>query len=124
MEQRRLGDRLRVDWQVSLLPTDAQVLPLTLQPLLENAVIHGIQPLMDGGEIKVYGRREKDTVVITIANPYGPDGHVGAGQGMALINVRERLKLAFGTAASVITHQDAEQFFAVLSLPYVESPDR
>ncbi|MGD9021945.1 MAG: histidine kinase, partial [Lysobacterales bacterium] len=124
MEQRRLGDRLRVEWQVSLLPPDAMVLPLTLQPLLENAVTHGIQPLEDGGEIRVYGRREENKVVITIANPYGPGGHVSSGQGMALTNVRERLKLTFGTTASVITHQDAEQFFAVLSLPYVENPDR
>jgi two-component system sensor histidine kinase AlgZ len=123
MEQRRLGTRLRVDWQVSELPPDARILPLTLQPLLENAVAHGIQPLEDGGEVRVYGRSEKDKVVITICNPYGPDGKVHAGHGMALTNIRERLKLAFGTAASLITHQDAEQFFAVLSLPYVKSPD-
>lgn len=123
MERRRIGERLRVDWQVSELPPDARILPLSLQPLLENAVIHGIQPLVDGGEVRVYGRCEKDKVVITICNPYGPSGEVTAGHGMALINIRERLKLAFGTTASLITHQDAEQFFAVLSLPYVKSPD-
>ncbi|MCW8924774.1 MAG: histidine kinase [Xanthomonadales bacterium] len=123
MEQRRIGERLRVDWQVSELPPDARILPLSLQPLLENAVVHGIQPLVDGGEIRVYGRSEKDQVVITICNPYGPDGKVTEGHGMALINIRERLKLAFGTTASLITHQDAEQFFAILSLPYVKSPD-
>ena len=123
MERRRIGERLRVDWQVSELPPDARILPLTLQPLLENAVVHGIQPLVDGGEVRVYGRSEKDKVVITICNPYGPGGEVSAGHGMALINIRERLKLAFGTTASLVTHQDAEQFFAVLSLPYVKSPD-
>lgn len=123
MEQRRIGERLRVDLQLDELPPDALILPLTLQPLLENAVVHGIQPLVDGGEIRVYGRVEDDKVVITICNPYGPDGQVSAGHGMALINIRERLKLIFGTTASLITHQDAEQFFAVLSLPYVESTD-
>lgn len=123
MEQRRLGERLRVDWQVSELPPDARILPLSLQPLLENAVAHGIQPLEDGGEVRVYGRREKDQVVITICNPFGEDGQVNPGHGMALTNIRERLKLAFGTTASLITHQDAEQFFAVLSVPYVESSD-
>jgi len=71
MEQRRLGDRLRVNWRVSELPEGASILPLTLQPLLENAVGHGIQPRADGGEIKVYGRAEKDNVVITISNPSG-----------------------------------------------------
>jgi len=59
MEQRRLGERLQIDWQVSELPRDASVLPLTLQPLLENAVAHGIQPRTGGGKVRVYGRREE-----------------------------------------------------------------
>ncbi len=123
MERRRLGDRIRVDWQVSELPKGASVLPLTLQPLLENAVAHGIQPRTEGGEIRVYGRSEKDNIVITICNPLAPDPHDSQGHGMALANIRERLELAFGPAASLITHQDKEQFFAVLSLPYVENTD-
>jgi two-component system sensor histidine kinase AlgZ len=123
MEQRRLGDRLEIDWRVDELPAGASILPLTLQPLLENAVAHGIQPRTDGGGIRVYGRGEKDNVVITICNPLGPDGHSQQGHGMALVNIRERLELAFGPAASLITHQDDEQFFAVLSLPYVEHSD-
>jgi two-component system sensor histidine kinase AlgZ len=123
MEQRRLGDRLRIDWQVSELPKGASVLPLTLQPLLENAVAHGIQPRTDGGEVRVYGRSEKDNIVITICNPLGPAGHGSEGHGMALANIRERLELAFGPSASLITHQNDDQFFAVLSLPYVENTD-
>ena len=105
------------------LPDGAFVLPLTLQPLLENAVAHGIQPRIDGGEVRVYGRSEKDNVVITICNPLGPADHISPGNGMALINIRERLHLAFGPAASLITHQDDKQFFAVLSLPYAENTD-
>ncbi|NOR18558.1 MAG: sensor histidine kinase [Xanthomonadales bacterium] len=123
MEQRRLGDRIRISWQVDELPDGAFVLPLTLQPLLENAVAHGIQPRIDGGEVRVYGRSEKDNVVITICNPLGPADHISPGNGMALINIRERLQLAFGPAASLITHQDDKQFFAVLSLPYAENTD-
>jgi two-component system sensor histidine kinase AlgZ len=123
MEQRRLGERLCVDWQVSELPQDASVLPLTLQPLLENAVAHGIQSRADGGEIRVYGRAEKDNIVITISNPLGLDEHDNRGHGMALLNIRERLELAFGPNASLITHKNDEQFFAVLSLPYVENTD-
>ena len=123
MEQRRLGDRLRLDWQVSELPEAASVLPLILQPLLENAVAHGIQPRADGGEVKVYGRAEKDNIVITISNPLALDESDSRGHGMALANIRERLELAFGPNASLITHQNDEQFFAVLSLPYVENTD-
>jgi len=123
MEQRRLGERLLIDWQVSELPKGASVLPLTLQPLLENAVAHGIQPRIHGGEVRVYGRSEKDNIVITICNPLPQDTDQTRGSGMALANIRERLELAFGPAASLITHQDQEQFFAVLSLPYVENTD-
>ena len=123
MEQRRLGDRLCISWQVAELPSGASVLPLTLQPLLENAVAHGIQPRTDGGEIRVYGRSEKDNIVITICNPLGPIKHKSKGHGMALANIRERLELAFGPAASLITDQNDEQYFAVLSLPYVENTD-
>ena len=123
MEQRRLGDRLRVEWQVSELPEGASVLPLTLQPLLENAVAHGIQPRVEGGELRIYGRGEKDNVVITIANPVGPNEHISEGHGMALENISERLALAFGSSSSLITHQNEKQFFAVLSFPYVENTD-
>ena len=123
MEQRRLGDRLRVDWQVNELPEGALILPLTLQPLLENAVAHGIQPWPEGGELRVYGRAETDNIVITIVNPLGPDEYDKRGHGMALVNIRERMELAFGPAASLITEQNEEQFFAVLSLPYVENTD-
>jgi two-component system sensor histidine kinase AlgZ len=123
MEQHRLGDRLRIDWQVTELPEGASVLPLTLQPLLENAVAHGIQSRVEGGELRIYGRSEKDNVVITIANPVGPNEHISEGHGMALENIRERLDLAYGSSSSLITHQNEEQFFAVLSFPYVENTD-
>jgi two-component system sensor histidine kinase AlgZ len=123
MEQRRLGERLQIDWQVSELPAGATILPLTLQPLLENAITHGIQPLVDGGEVRVYGRSEKDNIVITISNPLDPDQRASTGHGMALDNIRERLDLAFGSGASLITHQSHEQFFAVLNLPYVKNTD-
>lgn len=123
MEQRRLGDRLQVDWQVSELPEGASILPLTLQPLLENAVAHGIQPRVEGGELRIFGRGEKDKVVITISNPVGPNEHISEGHGMALENIRERLDLAFGSGSSLITHQNDEQFFAVLSFPYVKNTD-
>ena len=84
---------------------------------------HGIQPLVDGGELNVYGRGEKENIVITISNPLGPDEHISEGHGMALENIRERLELAFGSTSSLITHQNDEQFFAVLTMPYVENTD-
>jgi len=123
MEKRRLGDRLEIDWRVAELPPGAAVLPLMLQPLLENAVAHGVQTLEDGGRICVYGRAEGDLIVVTISNPLAPEELDTSGHGMAMRNIRERLSLAFGARASLLTSQDAEQFFAVLSLPYVEYSD-
>lgn len=124
MEQRRLGDRLTVVWRAGELPPGAAVLPLMLQPLLENAVAHGVQPRAAGGEITVYGRAEGDNIVVTIGNPIAPEGMDKPGHGLALQNIRERLTLAFGGRANLITNQDSERFYAVLSFPYVEHTDR
>jgi len=123
MEKRRLGSRLQIDWRVDELPPGAAVLPLTLQPLLENAVAHGVQALQEGGKIAVYGRAEGEQIVVTIGNPLAPEGSDTSGHGMAIRNIRERLSLAFGSRASLLTSQDQQQFFAVLSLPYVEHSD-
>lgn len=123
MEQRRLGERLQVDWRVDELPPAASVLPLMLQPLLENAVAHGVQAHDTGGKISVYGRTEGDHVVITIGNPLAPEGSNTSGHGMAIRNIRERLSLAFGSRADLLTNQDEDRFYAVLSLPYVEHSD-
>jgi len=120
MEQRRLGDRLEVNWRVEELPVRAAVLPLILQPLLENAVGHGIQSAQEGGTIVVYGRGEGDQVVVTIANSVASGGSSTKGHGMALENIRERLRLAFGSRASLVTYNSEQMFYAVLSLPYVE----
>jgi two-component system sensor histidine kinase AlgZ len=121
MEQRRLGGRLQVDWQVSQLPLDAPVLPLIIQPLLENAVTHGIQALEEGGRVRVYGRPETGQMVITVSNPLpairDDDATGRTGHGMALDNIRRRLELAHGERASLLTHRNEEHFFAVLTLP-------
>lgn len=123
MERRRLGARIQVNWEVSALPMNASVLPLTLQPLLENAIAHGIQSSPDGGEIRVYGRTEDEMAVITISNPIGLEPVSSRGHGMALDNIRQRLELAYGSDASLITHKNDDQFFAVLNLPIIKIVD-
>ena len=124
MEKRRLGDRLQIDWRVEELPRGASVLPLMLQPLLENAVAHGIQARPEGGVLSLYGRGESDRVVITIGNPLAPEGVETRGHGMAIRNIRERLALAWGSRAELFTNQDNERFYAVMVVPYVERTDR
>lgn len=123
MEKRRLGGRLEIEWRVDELPPRASVLPLMLQPLLENAVGHGVQSNPDGGKIVVYGRAEGEQIVVTIRNPSPAKDHISGGHGMALDNIQERLQLAFGPRASLRTSQDAGQFYTILSVPYVEYSD-
>ena len=79
VERLRLGERLKVDWQVDGLPMDATVPALILQPLLENAVYHGIEPLDKGGTIRVRGKREGTRAVLTIDNPVSPRASSAAG---------------------------------------------
>ena len=124
MERRRLGERLQVEWRTDELPAGAAVLPLMLQPLLENAVAHGIQGRPEGGKLTVYGRAEGDDVVITIGNPLPPEGHDSHGHGIAIENIRERLVYAFGSRAQLLTNKDKTSFYAVMVVPYVEYSDR
>ncbi len=123
MEERRLGDRLAVSWHTEDLPVEQPVLPMLLQPLLENAVAHGIQPRPDGGAVSLSGHREGDSIVITVRNPLAPTGG-RPGHGMALANIRSRLLLTYSTLASLVTHQDDDHFYAVLTLPHAETADR
>lgn len=123
MEERRLGDRLAVEWRLEDLPAEEPVLPMLLQPLLENAVAHGIQPRPEGGVVSVTGRLEKDDIVITVRNPLAPAGSK-PGQGMALHNIRSRLALAYRSLASLVTHKDGSHHYAVLTLPHASPADR
>ena len=118
VERLRLGDRLKVDWQVDALPMDAQVPALILQPLLENAVYHGIEPLKPGGTIRVTGRQDGKHVVITIGNPVEPKLVAQRpGHRIGLDNVRQRLELMFPGEASVEVLETPEHFLVTLRFP-------
>jgi two-component system sensor histidine kinase AlgZ len=103
IEQLRLGDRLEVRWDVGALPHDATVPSLLLQPLLENAIGHGIEPLPGGGIVDVRGSLDGDTVVLEVTNPtpLGRRDPPRRGHGMALDNIRQRLELAFPGRSAV-----------------------
>jgi two-component system sensor histidine kinase AlgZ len=119
MEQQRLGARLAVDWQLDQLPRDAMMPGLTLQPLLENAIYHGIERLTEPGRVQISGQREADMLRITVTNPV-PAGAADDRDGnqMALGNIRERLELAFGRRAELRTSAAAGEFRVDLSFPY------
>lgn len=92
IEQVRFGDRLQVEWALDAQASAAKLPPLLLQPLVENAVRHGVEPSPDGAQIRISTQRRGATVVIKITNTV-PAGHGERGNGLALANVRDRLSL-------------------------------
>ncbi|MEZ5564076.1 MAG: histidine kinase [Gammaproteobacteria bacterium] len=97
MEQHRLGRRLKVEWQLESLPGTAEIPGLTIQPLLENAIYHGIEPAPNPGVITVHGTFDGKLIRVAVSNPRLPGGAPArGGHGLALDNIRERLELAFG----------------------------
>jgi two-component system sensor histidine kinase AlgZ len=99
IEQVRFGERLRLAWELDPAAARARVPPLLLQPLVENAVRHGIEPSADGGVIRVRTRRVRGQVELAIDNTLADAGASTPGHGIALLNVRERLRLMHDLAA-------------------------
>lgn len=99
----RLGERLAVEWDLDALPMDVKLPPLILQPLLENAIYHGIEPLPEGGTIRINGHITKGWVNIEISNPIpaSETGNRYRGNRIAQENIRQRLMLAFGGRAGL-----------------------
>ena len=116
IEQYRLGERLRVEWQVDELPLHLPIPLLTLQPLLENAILHGLQPSVDGGDILVRGHYREGVVELLVSNSC-PQQSEHRGACMALNNIRARLAALFGPSAQVEARQDGPRYFSRLVYP-------
>jgi two-component system sensor histidine kinase AlgZ len=124
IEELRLGERLRVDWKVDGLPRDALVPGLMLQPLLENAIYHGIEPRPDGGIVTVTGEVTGRLITIVVRNPVGASkSQRGGGHQLALANIRERLALMYGERALVKSGRFDLEYIVTLRFPYVERPE-
>ncbi len=118
IEQLRLGTRLRVQRELHELPADFPLPRLLLQPLVENAVRHGIQPLRDGGEVTLRGWREGNGVRIEIGNPL-PATPPTAGNGHGLDSVRRRVAYRYGPLAKAQAGPQGDRFVVLLQLPGV-----
>jgi two-component system, LytTR family, sensor histidine kinase AlgZ len=119
LEALRLGGRLQVEWSIDRLPRKRLVPSLILQPLLENAVYHGIEPLPEGGQISIQGVAEGRRITIVIRNPRAPGSAEAHRKGhhMALENIRMRLQLAFGEQAGVALRDVGDGFETTLYFP-------
>jgi two-component system sensor histidine kinase AlgZ len=122
IEELRLADRLTVKWHVEALPMRAIVPSLTIQPLLENAIYHGIEPLDGGGTVSIHGRVDGDDVIVTVANPVanGAAGEVRPGNRLALDNIRQRLRLAYGERGQMQITETPDSYEVMLRFPYEE----
>ncbi|MBE9548117.1 MAG: histidine kinase [Proteobacteria bacterium] len=120
IEQHRLGRRLQLNWQVDDLPTDARVPRLLLQPLVENAVAHGIEPSSKGGTVGISGACDGDYVVIVVTSPLTNSLPSRSGNQMAVANIRERLHYHYAGRASLSLNREEGQFQTILRFPYDE----
>lgn len=121
IEKLRLGDRLAVRWDIASLPMRAKIPSLTIQPLLENAIYHGIELMPEGGEVRVTGKIDGDHLIISISNPVavGEKRNTG-GNKMAMANIQQRFNLAYGGKASVLIDDGNDKFTVTLRFPLDE----
>src|SRR3990172_8546791 len=119
LEQLRLDSRLSVDWDIGTFPRRAAIPVLTLQPLLENAIRHGIEELPAGGTVRVRLWEESDKIHIRVVNPLPPargkskeSGHV-----QSLDNIRRRFHTHYGDSATLSSAETGGQFAVMVELP-------
>ena len=122
VEQVRFGERLQVEIEA---PDDREtesclVPPLVLQPLVENAVRHGVAHLLDRGVVHIRVEKRVATLVVTVDNPCDPDRPAGRGTGLGLRNVRQRLESLYGDEALLQTEENGGRFTARVTMPIYE----
>jgi two-component system sensor histidine kinase AlgZ len=118
LEKLRLAERLNLIWQIDSLPQDAILPPLCLQPLVENAIYHGIQALSAGGTIKITGQFNGSQIKIDISNPLPQKLSVYRGQQMAQLNIQQRLHYFYGSQAKLAIQTLAGIYQVSLTFPY------
>lgn len=122
IEALRLGPRLRVEWRrAEPLPWDLPLPRLVLQPLVENAVLHGVSRLPEGGTVDIALRAEGGTLRIAVANP-APPGDATAGAGHAQASIGHRLAYAFGPRAGLTAGREAGYYRCELRVPLDAAP--
>ncbi len=120
IERLRLGDRLIMEWHTDKMPANARIPPLLLQPLLENAIYHGIEPQLQAGKIELNIYHNQQQVHIVLRNPYHLDSvSQHSGNKMAMDNIRERLALHFDAEASLDIKIQPPIYQTHIILPYL-----
>jgi len=124
VEKIRYGDRLRMEETIDREALTAEVPPLLLQPLVENAVAHGVANLVDGGWIRLAAQRRDGILEVTVENLFDPEAPPRRKSGVGLVNVRQRLEARYGGHASFSASAQGDRFRVALSFPADSSEAR
>lgn len=124
VEQVRFGQRLKIRQDFDGDCDDCEIPSLLVQPLLENAIRHGIATLTEGGEIGFIVRRRRDVLHITVENPFDPDAPATRKTGFGLVNVRNRLQARYGAAGKLDIQVDNHRYSVTLTFPYVKTREK
>jgi two-component system sensor histidine kinase AlgZ len=117
IEQLRMGERLQVEWDIQVDAKSLKIPLLTLQPLLENAIYHGIQPLSAGGMVTIRALAHNGNLVLSVSNPKPEgDGH-HKGNRMALENIRHRLEALYGDHVAVESRPQKKEYEIEIQYP-------
>lgn len=125
MEKLRFGKRLEMEWEIAGIPEYVTIPSLLIQPLLENAIYHGIQPLKKGGKVQVKARIDGKQINFSVMNPVGDSQQAHRdykGNGIALENIKHRLSAYYGAQASLKTEQTEAIFCVSVRYPLVNFP--
>ncbi|MEZ5538792.1 MAG: histidine kinase [Pseudomonadales bacterium] len=119
IEQLRLGERLQVQWDIQLQNPQVKIPSFSLQPLIENAIYHGIQPLTRGGTINITLSDNNDILRCVVSNPFTEEtaNIARSGNGMALENLEQRLKTHYGSAINFSILREKNLFTVQFSIP-------
>jgi len=118
VEQVRFGSRLKVEQQIEPGCEVCLVPPLLLQPLVENAVKHGIASMVEGGTIRLTARTQEHALHLSVENPFDPEGAVARRNGMGLEIVKRRLAARYGDRADMVTHSEDRRYRVEVLLPW------
>lgn len=118
IEALRLDERLQIKWDIDPALVDSEIPALCLQPLVENAIYHGIEPLAKGGTIGISAGKEGQRLVLTVRNPIG-DGKISKHKGnhIAQENIKQRLQLVYGSDAEFNINETKSEYLITLKIP-------
>ncbi|HSI44953.1 MAG TPA: histidine kinase [Methylophilus sp.] len=117
IEKLRLDERLQVEWHIAKIPSRLMIPPLILQPLVENAVYHGIETLSQGGTIVINITTSAQSLLLRISNPLSPRPEKSGGNKMALKNIGERLRLHYDLEAQLRQYEEQGQYVVEITIP-------